>query len=74
MIVDGREQDKYDDTGNLVFSPDSKRLAYRARRGRSMFAVIDGRVSIPTILSSARHRSLVSPDGTRVAYLASKRE
>jgi hypothetical protein len=43
-VVDGVEEKEYDDLGpgSIAFGPDSKHLAYLARRGANMFVVVDG--------------------------------
>ena len=44
MVVDGVEGKEYDGIGqgSLVFSPDSKRVAYAAQRGGKQLVVVDG--------------------------------
>ena len=43
MVVDGKEQKQYDSimAGSLIFSPDSKHLAYVAKSGNKCFVVVD---------------------------------
>jgi hypothetical protein len=43
VVVDGKEEKKYDSIGNLIFSPDSKRVAYAAWAGNKRFVVVDGK-------------------------------
>ena len=44
FVVDGVEGKEYDGIakGTPIFSSDSKRVAYRAQRGRKQFVVLDG--------------------------------
>ena len=42
MVVNGVEGKRYDGIGGMLFSPDSKRLAYVAIRGTKSLVVIDG--------------------------------
>ena len=44
MVVDGQAGAAYDKVGcaELVFSPDSKHVAYRAQIGEKWFVVLDG--------------------------------
>ena len=45
VIIDGKEEKQYDGIvkGTLIFSPDSKHVAYRARAGNKQFVVVDGK-------------------------------
>jgi hypothetical protein len=43
VVVDGKEQKQYDGTGSLVFSPDSKHVAYAAKADNKWFVVVDGK-------------------------------
>jgi hypothetical protein len=69
VVADGVESGPYDDVmaDSLVFSPDSKHLAYAAKRGANWFVVADG---------SERGRYervadvVFSPDSARLAYAA----
>ena len=82
VVVDGIEGEKYDIImeGSLVFSPDSKRVAYVATeylghdylvRSKQQFAVVDG-------IEGEHHDGVVkgsltfSPDSKRVAYTAKR--
>jgi hypothetical protein len=42
LVVDGLEGDVYDAIDNVVFSPDSKRIAYTASRGSQSLVVVNG--------------------------------
>ena len=70
VVVDGKEGEQYDDIfeGSLIFSPDSKHVAYVAGISDKQFVVVDGKeerkydgIGIPLIFS---------PDNNRVAYVA----
>jgi hypothetical protein len=44
VVVDGKEEKQYDGIGqSLVFSPDSKMVAYWAGIGKKRFVVVDGK-------------------------------
>jgi len=45
VVVDGKEEKQYDSIGGgtLIFSPDSKRVAYGATIGNKWFVVVDGK-------------------------------
>jgi len=65
-VVDGVEGPEFDEYGfDIVFSPDSQRVAYVAKRGEKDVAVLDGD-------ESAEHEFVgsyvFSPDSKRVAY------
>ncbi|MCX7778531.1 MAG: hypothetical protein N2381_10850, partial [Armatimonadetes bacterium] len=73
VVVDGVEGKEYDGIvkGTLIFSPDSKRFAYGARRGGKEFVVVDGDEGkeydgIGTLI--------FSPDSKRFAYVAVRGE
>jgi hypothetical protein len=79
VFVDGWNSPDYEDVNilaggvsepspNLQFSPDSKRFAFLARNGISMFAVVDGQESHG--YGTIRHFQF-SPDGRRYAFEAS---
>ena len=44
VVVDGEEGRQYDSISynSLIFSPDSKRVAYGAKMGEKCFVVVDG--------------------------------
>ena len=67
-MVDGKESGQYDRIGTLLFSPDSKRVAYEAEDGR-VFLVVDGRVGTEY---DGVHGVVFSPDSNRVAYAAGR--
>jgi hypothetical protein len=70
-VVDGSEQGEYDGLacGSLRFSPDSRRLAYAAKRGDKPFVVVDGHEEAPY---DAVADILFSPDSRRIAYGAQR--
>jgi Tol biopolymer transport system component len=65
VVIDGVESEKYDEVGNLQFSPNSKRVAYVAKAGNKWFMVVDGEKNreyeyVPSVY--------FSPDGNRLVY------
>jgi Tol biopolymer transport system component len=72
-VVDGVEASKYDgiDESSIIFSPDSKHVAYVAAEGEKRFVVADGQPGTRYDLLDAA--SLVySSDSKRLAYVAGK--
>ena len=67
MIVDGKEGKPYDGLGDLIFSPDSQRVAYGAQLGDKVFVVVDGKEGKQY---DDAGRLIFSPDSQRVAYRA----
>ena len=69
VVLDGVEQKQYDGIAvPLVFSPDSKRFAYLAKKGERWLAVVDG-------VEGRDYEQVVGPiafdaEGKRVAYTA----
>jgi hypothetical protein len=68
--VDGVEGKEYDGVGGVVFSPDSQRVAYMARRGDKVLVVMDG-------VEGKEYDAIgvypvFSPDSKRVAYEAKR--
>jgi len=70
LVVDAVEDKRYEGFSQPIFSPDSRRLAYAARRGEKWRAVIGG-VEGPGYGSFALG-SLFSPDSRHVAFLAQR--
>ncbi|MFQ6131021.1 MAG: hypothetical protein ACE5R4_03220 [Armatimonadota bacterium] len=69
VLVDGVRGPSYEAIGTLSFSPDGKRLAYKAKRGGKWRAVIDGREGLE--FDAIGNAGVVfSPDASRYAYLA----
>jgi tetratricopeptide (TPR) repeat protein len=71
VVTGGKAGPECDNIGEpgLVFSPDRKRLAYRALRGGKQVMVIDGQANQDYDASS---NLIFSPDSKRVAFLAQK--
>jgi hypothetical protein len=67
VVVDGKEEKKYDNIGGTIFSPDSKRVAYVAGVGDKEFMVVDGKEEK---IYDAIVGTIFSPDSKRVAYVA----
>jgi len=70
-VVDGKEQKPYEDVRSVVFSPDSRRVAYYALTGRSGRAkqyvvVVDG--AERPAANGISGGFVFSPDGKRLAY------
>lgn len=59
----------YDSAGQVVFSPDASRMAWRARKGRHWHMVCDGKESEPYDMV---RRPFFSPDSQKTAYTAVK--
>ena len=84
VVVNGKEGSKYDFIYlPLVFSPDGKRLAYRAKNGNKWFLVVDGKEGrqFDAISFSHGYRNLsdfyfslpppvFSPDSKQITYIA----
>jgi len=73
VVVDGKAGAKYDRIFNLIFSPDSKRVAYIVHKnmGGGRFVVVDGQAGTEYKWVTSL---IFSPDGKRVAYTARKGE
>ena len=66
LVVDGKaSESKFDAVSALTFSPDGKRLAYRARTGDKWRVVCDGQASADFEFVGP---PVLSPDGKRVAF------
>ena len=67
VVLDGKEEKKYQSISSLVFSPDSLQLAYLANNGNFWTVVVDGsEIGKYDSVSSV----VFSPDSTRFAYHA----
>jgi hypothetical protein len=71
VVVDGKEFNGYDGsiTDDLVFSPDSKHLAFQAFILGEEFVVLDGKKAISYRAAST---PVFGPDGEHFAYVASR--
>jgi dipeptidyl aminopeptidase/acylaminoacyl peptidase len=74
VVKDGQAGAEYDAIlqGSLIFGPDSKRLAYAAKKGPKWLVVVDGREAGAEYDRILEGSPIFSPDGKRVAYLAQK--
>jgi hypothetical protein len=70
VVIDGKEGKHYDDIGKstLVFSPDSRRVAYGVQSGKERFAVIDGQEG--KHYDSIGFSLTFSPDNMHLVYAA----
>lgn len=70
MVLDGVKGNWYDGIYDLTFSPDSRRLAFRAERGTKHLIVVDGKETneYDRIFSDLRF----SPDGRRCTFSAER--
>jgi hypothetical protein len=68
-VVNGKEEKKYDGIGenSIIFSPDSKRVAYAARVGKKWFVVVDRKEGKKYEVAGCL---LFSSDSDIVAYIA----
>jgi hypothetical protein len=71
MVTDGEESGPYDGLGDPVFSPDSKHIAFPARKGEREFVSIDGEEMRP--FDNVRV-PVYSPDSNYLAYQAKKED
>ncbi|NTU47099.1 hypothetical protein HGA88_05725 [Candidatus Roizmanbacteria bacterium] len=51
MVVNGNEEQPYDEIIDTVVSPNGKRYAYIAKKGKKMSVVLDGKEGKPMIMS-----------------------
>ena len=76
--IDGKEGNIYDWVGKPVFSPDSQRIAYVAKKGGKWFVAIDGKEEVYEDLLDPYSSTIVSdpivfsPDSQKVAYRAKR--
>jgi tetratricopeptide (TPR) repeat protein len=69
VIVDEKKEKPYDDIGTtLIFSPDSRRVAYDAQLGNKRFVVVNGEEKKP--YDEVGATLIFSPDSKRIAYTA----
>jgi Tol biopolymer transport system component len=71
VVLDGEEGETYDRivTGSVVFSPDSRRLAYAAEQGGRVRVVVD---HVEGDEFEDIHNPVFSPDSRKVAFVAGK--
>jgi Tol biopolymer transport system component len=71
VVLDGAEGEKYDRivTGSVVFSPDSRRLAYAAQRAGRFLVVVD---HLESDEFEDIRNPVFSPDSRKVAFVAGK--
>ncbi|MHA2065386.1 MAG: hypothetical protein ACXABY_13505 [Candidatus Thorarchaeota archaeon] len=65
-VIDGIEGSVYSAINNIVFSPNGRRVAYLANRGKAIYVVVDGQES--SQFSNTRGELVFSPDSARLAY------
>jgi roadblock/LC7 domain-containing protein len=70
-VVDGQRGASYDAVAAITFSDDGSRVGYKACKGGSWRAVVDGQEG-PEYESIGKANPVFSPDGKRVAYMAKK--
>lgn len=71
IVIDGVEQQSYDQVDNPHFSPDSQRVLYSAREGDTWFTVLDGEEGKRYEDLSVRDPGF-SPDSKKYTALASR--
>jgi WD40 repeat protein len=76
VVVNNQQQKKYDEIDGyyLVYSSDSKHMAYPARTGDNWYMVVDGKELGPYAKISLTYLPMFSPDGSRLLYLIQKDE
>ncbi len=72
-VVDGKDEKPYNYHfwNTLIFSPDSKRIAYAAGERNERFVVVDGKED-KEYDDIGENTPIFSPDSKRVAYIAKK--
>jgi hypothetical protein len=71
-VVDGKEEKPYDGIDTLLFSPDSRRVAYMAAVGAKQFVVVDGNEGKPYD-GFPKGTKIIFDSGSALHYLALKR-
>ncbi|MHC4489404.1 MAG: hypothetical protein ACYSW7_09575 [Planctomycetota bacterium] len=69
VVLDGQRQEEFDEIGRVIFDPDSRRVAYWARRNNREFVIVGNRKGEEFDFVT---NPVFSPDGTKVAYGARK--
>jgi Tol biopolymer transport system component len=73
VVVDGVEGKEYDEIGRFIFSSDSKRVAYAAKRNGKWLIVVD-EVESSEYDGIMTGTPIFSPDSKRVAYAVIRRK
>lgn len=69
VVVDGNEYGPYDGViQNFCFSPDGKRFAYNADKGKKHVLVVDGEIKKEHDAPFLKQSLVFSPDGNHLAY------
>ena len=68
-VIGGKEGPPYDNIVSIMYSPDGKRWAYAAQKGKSAIMVVNGKEE-QTFTRIRCPPTLFSPDSQRVAYMA----
>lgn len=69
VVVNGQISTEYDQVGFYLFSPDSSRFAFSAKKGEQEFLVLDGKNE--TFYAYLGSRAVFSPDSKHIVYTAS---
>jgi WD40 repeat protein len=68
LVVDGKQSASYDAVGQVLFSPDSKRLAYVVQQNKMQHVILNGKKG-PGYEGIAKTDGLIfSPDSLKLAY------
>lgn len=71
VVVDGVSSKQYDKIGTIAFSPDDRRLAYRAKAGKNWFMVVNEKEERQYEAGESDYNPIVfSPDSNHLAYVA----
>src|SRR5438105_2168234 len=71
VVLNGKKDRAYTETGDLIFSPDSKHLAYSAQRDGKWCIVNDGTEG-PLYDVVGKSMPIFSPDSKHLAYVAKR--
>jgi hypothetical protein len=62
MVIDGKEEGPYDNVGpTIIFSPDSKHVAYEAQLGDKWCMVVNG-------TQGKKYDSIISSQGAHITF------
>ncbi len=67
VVVDGKAGPEYDQVDHISFSPDSRHVAYKARKDGKWTLIVDG-APTPACDELADGFPVFSPDSSRIAY------